>query len=363
MGDIFMMEKPAELMNYLDRLKEMWKMRKILKFYTGKYNKSVAEYTSTIQDPFVGDVINNMFLPDVPVWFIQMLLGLLADGQLGLIEGGVLKFVLPIERRYKYLGGEITYKATVEEILVQDDQAVGVRLTDGSEHYADIVISAADGYSTIFQMLGGRYINKKIKDQYTNWKLMQPLVMISFGVAREFRNESWMSFIKLNNPILVGSQSINGFLIRIFNYSTRFAPIGKTVVQVTFESEWEWWNELRMNQSGYEKEKRRISGEVLDRLEEHYRGISDQVEMTDVATPYTTWRYTRNYKGSYEGWLPVPEIITTHIEKTLPRLKNFYMAGQWVTPGGGVPPCIYSGRHVVQILCHHDRKPFVAVTA
>jgi len=32
--------------------------------------------------------------------------------------------------------------------------------------------------------------------------------------------------------------------------------------------------------------------------------------------------------------------------------------GQWVMPGGGVPPCLYSGRHVVQILCHRDGKPF-----
>jgi thioredoxin reductase len=27
-------------------------------------------------------------------------------------------------------------------------------------------------------------------------------------------------------------------------------------------------------------------------------------------------------------------------------------------PGGGVPPCLPSGRHVVQILCKRDRKQF-----
>ena len=27
-------------------------------------------------------------------------------------------------------------------------------------------------------------------------------------------------------------------------------------------------------------------------------------------------------------------------------------------PGGGVPPCIYSGRHVIQILCRRDGKEF-----
>jgi phytoene dehydrogenase-like protein len=45
-------------------------------------------------------------------------------------------------------------------------------------------------------------------------------------------------------------------------------------------------------------------------------------------------------------------------KKTLPGLENFYMAGQWVVPGGGVPPCFYSARHVIQILCKRDGKPF-----
>ncbi len=42
----------------------------------------------------------------------------------------------------------------------------------------------------------------------------------------------------------------------------------------------------------------------------------------------------------------------------LPALDNFYMAGQWVEPGGGVLSTIYSGRNVVQFLCRRDRRPF-----
>jgi len=49
-------------------------------------------------------------------------------------------------------------------------------------------------------------------------------------------------------------------------------------------------------------------------------------------------------------------------ERTLPGLANFYMAGQWVMPGGGVPPSLYSGRQVIQLICHQDRKPFVTTT-
>ncbi|NIO72461.1 MAG: NAD(P)-binding protein [Anaerolineae bacterium] len=352
------LSKPPELMSLLDQLKEMWGMRRLFKYFTGKYARPVADYARDIHDPWLRLVIENLFLPEVPVWFLFMVLGLLAEGQMGLLEGGSLNFVLPIEKRYKDLGGQVTYKATVEEILVENDRAVGVRLADGSQHRADIVVSAADGYSTIFEMLGGRYVDEKIENRYQNWKLIRPIVMVSFGVAREFPGEPWLSIIKLERPFTVGAQAIDGLSLRLFNYSPRFAPPGKTVVQAMFETEWDFWNELQKDRPRYDAEKERVAAEVLERLEAHYPGISSQVEMTDVATPYTTWRYTLNHKGSCMGWLPTPDVILTSIPRTLPGLDNFYMAGQWVLPGGGVPPCLYSGRHVVQILCHRDGKPF-----
>jgi phytoene dehydrogenase-like protein len=47
------------------------------------------------------------------------------------------------------------------------------------------------------------------------------------------------------------------------------------------------------------------------------------------------------------------------MSKTLPGLNNFYMVGQWVEPGGGLPPAAYSGRNLIQILCKQDRRKFI----
>lgn len=365
------MGKPPELMGPLDQLKQFWGMRRAFKYFAGKYAKPMSDYVQAVHDPLLRRIIENLFLPEVPVWFSFMLLALLADRQLGLLEGGCPDFVLPIEKRYQDLGGQVTYKATVEEILVEESllpdagrgrgrgpRAVGVRLADGSEHRADVVVSTADGYSTIFKMLGGRYGNEKINKRYRAWKLIRPVVIVSFGVAREFVGEPPLSIIMLKQPFTVGSEAIGGFSLRIFNYGSKFAPPGKTVVQAMFETEWDFWNELQKDRPRYDAEKERVAAEVLERLEAHYYGISSQVEMTDVATPHTWWRYTLNHQGAYMGWLPTPETIMTQIPRTLPGLANFYMAGQWVMPGGGVPPSLYSGRHVVQILCRRDRKPF-----
>ena len=67
----------------------------------------------------------------------------------------------PIEQCFREMGGQVTYNATVEKILVEDDRAVGVRLHDGSEHRAGAVIWAADGRSTLFGMLDGRYLERR----------------------------------------------------------------------------------------------------------------------------------------------------------------------------------------------------------
>ena len=53
------------------------------------------------------------------------------------------------------------------------------------------------------------------------------------------------------------------------------------------------------------------------------------------------------------------EAMRTALRRQLPGLEDFYMAGQWVMPGGGVPPCLYSGQHAVQLLCRRDGEDFV----
>ena len=34
------------------------------------------------------------------------------------------------------------------------------------------------------------------------------------------------------------------------------------------------------------------------------------------------------------------------------------MAGQWVSPGGGLPAGLMTGRQVVQLMCHKDKRRF-----
>ncbi|MBW2622353.1 MAG: NAD(P)/FAD-dependent oxidoreductase [Deltaproteobacteria bacterium] len=138
------LEKPPELINIWDKIRDFWNLGSLSKYMFGKNAKPMKEYASGISDPWVAWVFENLFLPEVPVWFVGMMLGLVSTGQIGLMEGGSAGFVSPIEDRFKNLGGRIKYGSTVEEILVENNTAAGIRLDSGETYRADAVVSAAN---------------------------------------------------------------------------------------------------------------------------------------------------------------------------------------------------------------------------
>ncbi|NHI84340.1 MAG: NAD(P)/FAD-dependent oxidoreductase, partial [Candidatus Thorarchaeota archaeon] len=356
--DLGMSTAPPELKGRFSSLREMWEMRSFMKYFTGKFSKKAATYAKRFHSPILQSVLTYSFSPDSPIWFVIMILATVAAGHLGLLTKGCPDFVESIAERYKSLGGEIQYRSTVEKIIVEDDKAVGVQLSDGTEYRADVVVSAADGQSTIFEMLDGKYVDEKIVRRYESWKPFDPTVIISYGMNRTFDDAPPFLGFFLKEPLRVGNRAVDCLPLRVLNYGDAFAPEGKTVIQVMLETDWDYWNDLRQNHDAYKLEKEQLAQEVLERLETYYPGLSSQVEMTDIASPYTTWRYTRNHKGSPMGWLITTSTLTEQIRRTLPGLSNFYMAGQWVLPGGGVPGCIYTGRNVIQILCREDNREF-----
>ncbi len=358
----FGFKKPAELMKTKDWIAEFWKNRKSLRYFLGKSMMEVKKYTENIKDPMFKELLLYMFLPEVPIAFLWMILSFVYQNQLGVLKNGSLDFSRKLEDRFLELGGVIKYQSKVDDILVKDDKAVGVILEDGSAFNSDFVISAIDGYTAIFKMLEGKYVNENIKNRYANWKTVEPFVCISFGVAMEFKDEVWMTFFKTTDSIRVANEDKYQVMIRFFNYSESFAPKGKSVIQVDFETEWEYWFELSKDKKKYNEEKKKLVEQVIKWLEKRYPGITEKIEVTDVATPYTFWRYTLNKEGAYMGFLPTSKTFTASVEKELPGLDCFYMAGQWAMTTGGVQTVIYSGRHVIELLCHKEGKTFKTLT-
>ena len=358
-------EKAPELYNPLDGLKLMLKM---LPFF-GDIRKwgrmSMREFAMRFKNPLLRDAWQMVWPSDFTVIFILLTLAQFHQKASGYVIGGSMQLSHAIEKRYLGLGGEIKYKDKVAKILVENDRAVGVKLADGSEHRADYVISAADGHATIFDMLEGKYVNDKIRGYYEKLPIFTPLIFVGLGVNRSFEDMPKMIsglVFPLGKPVVIGGDERKWLYVRIHNFDPTLAPSGKTLLTVMIDSNYPYWESLRKDMARYKAEKEQIADMVIASLDRRFPGLAAQVEMRDVATPVTFHRYTGNWQGSYEGWLVTPKTLNLNMSKTLPGLDRFYMAGQWVAPGGGLPSGAMTGRHVIQLLCKRDKKPFTTTT-
>ena len=329
-----------------------------------KYSKmTVQDFGARFSDPLLRQAFPIIFdLPDCPMVALLFTLAWMHNQNAGYPIGGSLAFAQGIERRYIGLGGEIGYKSRVEKILTENGRAVGVRLTDGSEHRADVVISAADGHATIFDMLGGKYVSDEVRGYYDELPIFAPMIQVSLGVARDLSAEPQSVSFMLDEPLTIAGKARSRLWARHYGYDPTMAPEGKTMLNVLMESDHAYWEKLYQERERYDAKKKDIAIKVIAQLEERFPGITGQVEVADVATPMTYIRYTGNWQGSMEGWLPTPRTMSMRegMDKTLPGLENFYMVGQWVEPGGGLPPAATSGRGVIQMICKGDDRPFEA---
>ncbi len=275
----------------------------------------------------------------------------------GYIKGGSFPLAQRMVEKYSKLGGKISCNKRVEKIIVEDNTAKGVRLEDGTQILSDYVIGTADGYTTIYKMLEGKYVSKKVDFAYKNWELFTPLVQVSFGINKIVNSESPI-VINTSKDIKIGMTNLEyGYSIMNYSYDSTMAPEGKTSIVMRYESPWKLWENLEGVE--YKNEKLNIEKDATRYLESEFPGISEFVEVIDVATPKTDVRYTGVKDGAYEGFMPSKENMMKSLDMKLPKLQNFYMAGQWLFPGGGLPPSAQTGKWTVQLICKKEKQKFI----
>jgi phytoene dehydrogenase-like protein len=143
------------------------------------------------------------------------------------------------------------------------------------------------------------------------------------------------------------------------NEDPSFTTPGKTVLTSAIFTRHDFWKSLENDHEAYENEKELVAQAYIEALEQIWPGISSDIEMINIASPLTFERITGNYHGSITGWKLTPEQASVKISKTLPGLENFWMVGQWVHPGGGLPSGLTTGREVIWKQCKKDGKMFI----
>jgi phytoene dehydrogenase-like protein len=339
-----------DLRKFTDYFRALLKMRQLL-FLLNRLSKvSAKDYFAGLQfkNPRLVYFLNRLYgETNFSALVIVMMLGWFHAKNAGYLMGGSLPMALRMADRYKSLGGELLLRKRVKKILVEDNRATGIELTDGTVYRAGYIISAADGHSALYEMLGGKYLTPKLAEAYSKWDLYIPFVQVAFGVNERLASETVVTTC-LKDKFMIGNLEVkHGY--SVLNQSSAdptLAPEGKTSILVRFDSAWENWENIT------EEECNQLTSLIRDKaleiLESHYPGVRDKIEVIDVSTPKTLVKYTGVWKGAYEGFLPTGNMIKKTLPNSIPGLKGFYMIGQWMFPGGGIPPAVQSGKWVIQ---------------
>ncbi|MFI8436071.1 phytoene desaturase family protein [Streptomyces sp. NPDC079020] len=336
-------------------------------------------FADRFEDPLLRRAFRNIFFQDPEDFPLLPYLFNMASAHhhnAGFPQGGSLGLARSIEERYTGLGGTITYRARTEKVLVENGRAIGVELRNGRRYYADHVVSACDGHTTIYGLLGGRYTGPRIDRLYEDLLkrpgALFPAVVSAFvGIRGDYAPDddahSTTYLLSDEDAAELPGALQNSLVVQLRSrYSDGFAPPGKSVVHCTYFSDFAYWKELRTtDRKAYWAQKRKVADFVRRFLERLRPGTGRLIELVDVASPATTKRYTGNHNGSILAWKAfsdADDVAADLVGKDrmrLPGLSGFSMAGQWVGMGGLIRAAS-TGRFATQYLCEELGVEFTA---
>jgi phytoene desaturase len=106
------------------------------------------------------------------------------------VMGGTGALVNALVKLIEELGGRFHYNAGVEEILVDGRRAKGIRLEDGTVHYADHIISNADVAFTYMKLIPSK--SRGLRNSDLRYKKLtrysMSLFVIYFGTKRRYND-------------------------------------------------------------------------------------------------------------------------------------------------------------------------------
>lgn len=395
--DAYPFLKPVGLMGLTEKTKMMLPFLLRYRLIRKSLTTLLSDFSQEFKSPVLRDAFNFIFYekhPSFPLLPAFFNLACAAKKNAGVPEGGSLELARSIEQRYLELGGQVFYNSKVRNIIVEQDTAKGIRLSDGQEVFADIVLAACDGPSIISRMLPPSLKSKELGQLYDKLLGDETMTFPSYfalflGVNKDYSGQDHCTTYLLTDE---EAKELPGMIHPSINVQVRnihyphIAPPGKSVLYVTYFCRYEPWHDLdqqrqtsnrnepehmaihtaaRRRSIAYKVAKKKAAEFLIDHLDKVFPDLKDNVECVDVVTPLTQVRYTANHRGTVLAWQPFKESGET-IEKQinkygpkLPGLKNFYMAGHWTTTGGLIRAAT-TGRHVIQFICRDEGKTFTS---
>ncbi|MEO1400921.1 MAG: NAD(P)/FAD-dependent oxidoreductase [Cyanobacteria bacterium J06635_1] len=258
-------------------------------------------------------------------------------------KGGSAALVNAIVRGLKKHGGELQLNAHVEEILIDNGRAVGVRLRSGEHIRArQAVICNASTWDMV-KLLPGDKVPAKFLTQRASIPECESFMHLHLGIdGARLPADLACHYIVVNDWTRGIAADQNLVLISIPSLlDPGLAPAGKQTIHVYTPGNepYSIWPTDRRSKA-YTQLKQQRSEVMWQALERVIPDIRDRCEVTMIGTPLTHARFLRRHHGSYGPAIRAGKGLFPG-SKT--PIKGLLCCGDSTFPGIGLPAVAASG--------------------
>jgi prolycopene isomerase len=257
-------------------------------------------------------------------------------------KGGVGQIAYKLVEGLKNAGGEIRYKAKVEEILLENGKAVGVKLVSGEEYRAKRIVSNLTRWDTFEKLLPASAMPASEKKWQQRYQKSPSFLSLHLGVeasvlppgsdCHHIIVEDWEQMERDGGTIFVSIPTL---------LDPDLAPAGYHIIHAFTPYAIDSWQGL--SAAEYEQQKEAAAWEIIDRLEKFFPGLDAGLDYMEVGTPRTHRRFLGRQDGTYG---PIPQrklmgLLGMPFNRT--AIPGLYCVGDSTFPGQGLNAVAFSG--------------------
>ena len=264
-------------------------------------------------------------------------------------EKGMVDITNSLVALAKRKGVQFHYNAAVDEIVVENKKAVGIR-AKGTTHKADVVVSNMDVVPTYRHLLS----TQKAPEKSLRQERSSSAVIFYWGINRSFpdldlHNIFFSEDYKAEFDALFTDKTLAADPTVYVNITTKDvpsdAPGGKenwfVMVNAPHDAGQDW------DALSQELRKR-----VLDKLNRNLKtNLGNCIEEEFVITPPMIADKTASFTGALYGAASNDRMAAFLRHPNFSRqIEGLYFCGGSVHPGGGIPLCLLSAKIVAELV-------------
>jgi all-trans-retinol 13,14-reductase len=236
-------------------------------------------------------------------------------------------------------GGKVLTSTEVKRIVVENNRATGVELTDGHIESADLVLASGGMKEVFFDLVGREAIPAELATQIESNRMMESVLMVQLGIDFDptpYQPAALCYYYKTDNlegavqRLRTGDyhEGKEGFLIYVPSlHSPSLAPAGKYAVTIyTVAPD-------TLAKGTWAERKEELADKLIAEAEAHIPGLRQHTQTRLVLTPQDYRRRTAQKHHSFGG---VPPVIGNKPPAHKTPIENLWFIGAQSESTGGV---------------------------